>query len=284
MSERLFLEVLDRRVRLESDEPSALTAVEAVFGHMRGESGDSDLQYRFATIANPSITLLRDDVELASESSVEELLWELDGDLAVELQNLRSELFFLHAAVIANADRAYALVAESGGGKSSLCWALLRHGCGYVSDELCPIDLNSLNVHPFPRALSLKSEPGPPLQLPERLVRTSRALYIPTGELPSPVVSRPLRLDAVFCLSYDPSAGEPALRSISAADASTRLYVNSLNPLAHPADGLDAVIRIASGCTCYELVSADLVATSKLVFETIRLRAGEPRPDQSRTE
>ena len=41
---------------------------------------------------------------------------------------------------------------------------------------------------------------------------------------------------------------------------------------------------IASGCSCYDLVSADLVATSRLVFETIRDRAGEPLRDQPPAE
>lgn len=280
----LFLELIDRRVRIEADDRSILATVEEVYGQMRGEAGGADLRYQFVTTEGSPIRLLRDGSELAYGSSVEDLLWELDGDLAVELQKLRSELYFVHAAVIAHAGRAYALVAESGGGKSSLCWALLPHGCSYASDELCPIDLENLEVQPFPRALSLKSEPGPPLQLPEQLVRTARAVYVPAGQLPAAAVFRPLRLDGVFCLRYDPVASEPALRPISAADATTRLYVSSLNPLAHPADGLDAAIRVARSCSCYELVSADLVDTSRLVFEEIRHRAGEPLRDQPSAE
>lgn len=255
--EFLFLDALDRRVRVESASRSALAGIEAVYGHMKGEPGDWDWSYR--------LTASADSRDLDGD-----LLWEFDGDLAVELQKLRSELFFLHAAVVADADRAYALVAESGGGKSFLCWALLFQACGYSSDELCPVDLENLSVHPFPRALSLKSEPEPPLVVPDRVQRTSRALYVPTAELPATVVTGPLPLDAVFFLRYEPSASEPQLRPISAAAAATRLYVSALNPLAHSADGLDATIRIARACRCYELVSADLVATSEAVARTIR--------------
>jgi len=51
-----------------------------------------------------------------------------DADVAIELQKLRRDLYFVHAAVLAVGDSAFMLVAQSGGGKSTVCWALSHHG------------------------------------------------------------------------------------------------------------------------------------------------------------
>lgn len=266
----LVLEVLGCRVRIEAADQSILETVRAAYGEMRSEPGPVSLRYRFARSGDSRIQLVRNDADSVSTPNGEDLIWELDGDLAVEIQKLRSELYFLHAAVVAYEDHAYAFVAEAGSGKSTLCWALLSQGCGYLSDELCPIDMEDLSVHPFPRALSLKSESGPTPGLPARRVPTQRAILIPTEELPAPVVARPLRLGGVFCLSHDPAAAEPALRPLGAAEAATRLYVNALNPLAHPAEGLDGAIRIATSCRCFDLVASSPQDTCERVLTAIR--------------
>jgi hypothetical protein len=47
-----------------------------------------------------------------------ELLYIVEKDLTIELQKLRRDLYFLHAAALAIAQNAFLLVAPSGGGKS----------------------------------------------------------------------------------------------------------------------------------------------------------------------
>ena len=74
--------------------------------------------------------------------------------------------------MFAHGFRWHMLVAPSGGGKSTLCWALLQHGFRYTSDELAPVELAMLDVHPYPRTLILEREPALPYQLPARTLRT----------------------------------------------------------------------------------------------------------------
>ena len=146
------------------------------------------------------------------------------------------------------------LVAPSGGGKSTLCWAILHHGFRYLSDELGPVDLEQLNVHPYP--------------LPPKTVRTSRTLHVTAADIPGGIVRGPAPLSTVFFLIYDPEASAPSVRRLSAGEAAAGLYANALNPLAHAGDGLDAVIRVASGRRCFELTTTELAPTCALLTAT----------------
>jgi hypothetical protein len=56
---------------------------------------------------------------------------------------------------------------------------------------------------------------------------------------------------------------------MSAAEAAARLYTQALNPLAHPADGIDAALQVARGVRCFGLETADLDATCALVVRTL---------------
>ena len=196
-------------------------------------------------------------------------LLRFEQDLTVELQKRRPDLYFLHAAALERDGRTLLLVAESGGGKSTLTWGLLHHGLRYASDELAPIDLNALFVHGFPHALCLKADPPAPYLLPGSTLRTSRSRHVPVDRLPAVLAPSPLPLDAIVFLRYRPDLEEPAIRPMGAAEAATRLYVQALNPLAHPEDGLDAAVRVVRAARCYGLEAAGLGATCELVVRTL---------------
>jgi hypothetical protein len=159
------------------------------------------------------------------------------------------------------------LVAKPGGGKSTLTWALLHHGFGFLSDELAPVDLDTLKVHPYPRTLALKRKPPGSYPLPQLTVITSRSLHV--RDVLGSVVRAPAPLGAVVFLHYDPDASGPTIRRLTSAEAGARLYANTLNPLAHAGDGLDGAVRITAASPCYELVSADLPATCALLARTL---------------
>ena len=87
--------------------------------------------------------------DIARDAS--EFLYKFEKDLTIQTQKLRRDLYFLHAATLELNCQALALVAPSGGGKSTMTWGLLHHGFKYLSDELAPIDLTTLRVHRFPQ-------------------------------------------------------------------------------------------------------------------------------------
>ncbi len=94
-------------------------------------------------------------------------------------------------------------------------------------------------------------------------------MHVSPQSLPGATVSEPCRLVAVFLLKYSSDHGVPRVRSLGAAEASARLYVNALNPLAHPLHGLDAVVRIAQTVPCFDVESAELAATCALIRENL---------------
>jgi hypothetical protein len=138
-----------------------------------------------------------------------------------------------------------------------------------MSDELAPIDLKSLQVLPFPIAVTLKAIPAVPFSPPALALKTRRALYVPVDRLPEAPVIDPTPIQAILFVSYSPAAPEPEVRELSAAEATARLYPNVLNALAHESMGLDQAIRLTGALPCYRLVSAGLEKTTEMVSELL---------------
>jgi len=207
-----------------------------------------------------------------------ELIFLFEKDLTIELQRLRRDLYFVHAAALEISGNGILLVAPSGQGKSTLTWGLLHHGFRYLSDELAPLDLRTMKVAPYPHALCLKREPPEPYPLPAQIFRTSRTFHVPTPMLPNQTLSQPVPVTAMFFLEYSPKDQTGAtLQSISKGEAASRLFAQALNPLAHMEDGLPAAIAIACNAACYKLRSADLRSSCDLVSDLVSTLPAVPR-------
>src|SRR5262245_3158570 len=204
---------------------------------------------------------------LASDDG--DLLFQLEKEITIEIQKLRPDLYFLHAAVLEYHGLGLMLVAQSGGGKSTTAWALSHHGFRYLSDELAPINLKTMQVLPYPHALGLKNLPPSSYSLPPETIYTSRTFHVPVEALPGGEQTAPTCLAAVFFVSYRPEQKLPCAIPISRAEAAVRLFANALNPLAHPSEGLDGVLEIAARCSSFELVTSDLPQTCTVVKETM---------------
>ena len=198
-----------------------------------------------------------------------DFLFQMEKEITIEVQKRRSDLYFLHAAVLDYNGLGLMLVANSGGGKSTTTWALCHHGFRYLSDELAPIDLKLLEVFPYSHALNLKRRPPSPYELPQQTIRTSRTLHIPVTALPGGASRAPTQLAAFSLCRTVPTRGFPRARPISPAEAAARLFANALNPLAHAGEGLDGVFEIAVRCSSFELVTNDLAQTCAVVRQTM---------------
>jgi hypothetical protein len=219
--------------------------------------------------SNQHWLLTRDADQPFAASDRGQLLLALDQDLIVQLQRRRQDLYFLHAAALESAGKGFLLVAPSGGGKSTTTWALSHHGVRYLSDELAPLDLAALRIHPYPRALLLKGLPPDSYPLPPSSISTSRGFLLATEALTSGIGCRPAPLRGIFFVRYAPDSPAPSVRAISPAEASARLYANALNALAHPGEGLDAAVRVADQTACFELATGDLTKTCAVVNATL---------------
>ena len=274
----LRLRVLDCTIRVDCEESETRALLTATYGHMKDDAAGVDLHYTVDRDRTRGLYRInRAGGELQAVPDDGRFLALFDKDVTVELQKLRPDLYFVHAAVLTAEDRAFMLAARPGGGKSTLCWALSHRGFPYLSDELGPVDVETLRVHRFTRAITLKTKPPASYPLPVTTLRSSRGWHFAAEDVPGGVGESLTRLAAVFFLRYEADARAPSVRRITAAEAAARLYANTLNALAHAADGLDAAIRITRAIACFELVTADLTATCTLVTATLEEALQERR-------
>ncbi len=267
----LSLTVLGCSVRVECEDAEARALLEVNYCRLQGNQGWLDLAYAVGRQPrSPAFFIQREGQDALLASDAGDFLYQFEKDMTIELEKLRRDLYFVHGAVLEFAGKACMLVGPSGSGKSTTTWALLHHGFRYLSDELAPVDLETLEVVPYPHALCLKAEPPASYPLPTATLRTSRTLYVPIANLPSGVGSDPTPLATLFFVRYRPEIAVPTIRPMSKAEAAMRLFTNALNPLAHPEDGLDGAIAITTRCACFELFVADLHATCALMNATLK--------------
>lgn len=243
----------------------------ANYQSMEDSAGEVDLEYRVERQGERGFCLFQDDEPVVQETGSEApsyfFVYLLEKLLTLDLQARRTDLYFVHASVLERGGRVIMIIAESGTGKSTTAWALLQHGFHYLSDELAPIDPGALTVYPYPHALCLKAVPPGPYPLPEEVIRTERTLHIPVAALPSPQIKTPRPLAALIFLQRKTVLAEPEYEPLSAAEASTRLYANTLNALAHPGSGLDAAISIAGSVPAFTVNVGELRATCELISD-----------------
>lgn len=286
-SHSVSLRILGQHIRVVCPDPALREIVTVNFGAMAApdQCARADLEYRVSTDdAQAPIALTRSGEPALAADAPGDFLYLLEKDITVELQKRRPELFFLHSAAVDWRGGCYLLAAESGSGKSTTTWGLLHHGFRYLSDELSPIDLDSLMVAPYPHALCLKQSPAPDYRLPDSAMRLGRTIHVPAQALPSAFVTGPRPLRGVLLVKHCPDVRQPVMHSISAAEAGARLYVAALNALAHANRGLDAAIRIAERVPCFAVATGDLAMTCAVIRSRIEaltsdvVAAEEDRP------
>jgi hypothetical protein len=265
-------------IRVECMDTRAELLLRSVYGSFRQSIADARIHYRITRQqASGGLLIARQGVCPMVARDDYEFLFVFEKDMIIETQKLRPDLYFVHSAILELHGHALALVAPSGYGKSTTTWALLHHGLRYVSDELAPIELTTMRVHPFPHALCLKSIPSNDYPPPQESIHTMCTAHIPTNRLPAPTMLDMVSLDAIFFLRFDAQIAAPVLKPMAKADAVVRLFTNALNPLAHTGDGLDAAIKIVSRVRCFELLSSQLPETCELIKSTFVAAVSTPK-------
>jgi hypothetical protein len=132
-----------------------------------------------------------------------------------------------------------------------------------LSDELAPIDLHSLVVHPFAHALCLKEPVLERLRLPGDMVRVGKRFHVASGLFHPPRLMQPLPLGAFIFLGR---SGHPRTSErIGTAAGAAHLLSNTLKGRCHEGDGLPAAVRLAQRVPCFTLDVSDLVAACREV-------------------
>jgi hypothetical protein len=208
------------------------------------------------------------DYNQAFENS-DDLIRLLEGDLVVQLQLLRDDLLFLHAAVVGLNGEAHLLVGKSGAGKSTTCWGLLHHGFSYVSDELAPIILARNRITPYPHALCMKKAPPEDYPIPSSACATGRGFHIPISAMPGNAIESDLPIRTIFFIQYHPKKLTSVIAPIGHSEAATCLYPNILNALAHQNEGLAAALRVTENTNCYRLEAGFLRSTCEMISSVV---------------
>lgn len=199
-----------------------------------------------------------------------ELISVLEGDLVVQLQLLRSDLLFLHSAVVAFDGEAHLLVGGSGAGKSTTCWGLLHHGLEYVSDELAPINISESSVAPYSHALCMKLAPPAEYPVLDASCAVGRGYHIPPSAMPTGVITTELPVSTIFFVDYQSDNAVSTVTPIGHAEAAARLYPNILNALAHHNNGLGAAQEVTASVRCFRVNGGPLRSTCDMINRVVR--------------
>lgn len=140
------------------------------------------------------------------EGSLDDVQWYLRYQVARLLMAARPDLLWLHAAGVTRRGAALLIVGVSGSGKSTMAARFLRRGCGYLGDELLPIDPQKGLVYPFAMAPAVRIESS--RQLPaadvRRLAKSTVVLE------PTQIVNDAFRVGSmVFPIADDTIGREP---------------------------------------------------------------------------
>ncbi len=188
-----------------------------------------------------------------------------------------------HAAVVEFARGCVLLPACAGSGKSTLAATLISEGATYLSDELAPLDRETLAVRPVPLALTIKDGSLDPLRgryphldaLPAYVREdhvTVRYLPPPRALLPADAGPRPVCW-MVFP-RYDRQA-TTALLPLSRPEALRRLLDESFIRMDEfHRDDVEALVRWMRGVDCYELPMSSVDDAARLVHALV----SEARP------
>lgn len=266
------LELLGCIAEVTCREPAVRDALGVVYPLVPGRCPEAELRYEISRReSDRAFVVQRGDLELEADKGLGDLLQTFDADLSVELQKARSDLYFVHSAVLAGDRGAVLLVGEPGSGKSTTAWGLCHFGFSYMSDELAPLEVaaDDLKVLAYCRGLCLKNEPPGGFVLPEAALITPTTFHLPGSAMPSGVRLEPARPSTVFFLSRGDHGSSAEVVRIGRAEAATRLYANTLNALAHPQDGLDCALRIGSQLEAYRLRKGPLADTCELIRATV---------------
>ena len=261
------LKLFGKRIKITSESDYLINLVKLNFGAFQSDdkSEACDLLYEIMVDDSRSdFKIVRNQNHFLSSKDVGLFIYQLEKDITVEIQYLRDDIFFMHGAALEKKGEVLLLTGRSGAGKSTTTWGLLNNGFNYLSDELAPINLESMHVSAYPHAVCLKSHP-PLYPLPEATLKTTRTMHVPVELLPCKAHLESFPLTKIIIVEYSAENQLPTLTKLRPAEACMNIYTNGLNQLAHEQDGLAAATKIATSCDCYTLAAAKLDETCELI-------------------
>lgn len=217
---------------------------------------------------------------------LEEVLPYVEWAVNWEVPRIMPEYLQLHASSMELDGVGVIFPGSSGSGKSTLTAGLLSRGWGYLCDEFALIHSETLQLHPFPRAICIKKGSSQVIEaLGLRLhggfhyMKRSkgRVGFLDPSDVSEEAIGSVCPIRYVIFPKYTPGA-EPALTPISRAEAAFDLHRSCWNLLNCEALGLDVLANMVRGAQCYRLTCGEILSTCDLVRRLVKGKVSQPEP------
>ena len=173
----------------------------------------------------------------------------------------------IHSAVVERNGLGVILPGEPGAGKSTLCAALMLRGWRLLSDEMAVIDLDTLDLIPVVRPVSLKNAsievirefaPEAVISPPalDTLKGTVAHLRVPRASIAR--MDEPVRAGAIVFPRYQPDAVPARATTETPGRTLLRIAQNTFNYSLLGEQAFRALTAVVQDSRCHDLAYADL--------------------------
>ena len=204
----------------------------------------ASIEFDSGTDGSGSLRLVANG-ETASNTGVtwETLPAALDQSLHLAVAEFSPLAVFLHAAVAVWSGAAILIPGRSHAGKSTLAKSLVDAGAVYYSDEFAPVLPNGL-VIPYPKPLSLRSTGSTPHGAGKLIAKIEPLSLGWQFNLP------PVPVRIIAAVAYHPHNPNARPKTISKAEATTRLLDNAIPMIRAPSRSIAATSQVTRNALC----------------------------------
>jgi len=217
----------------------------------------------------------------------DEVLPYVEWSINWELARVMPQYLQLHASSMEVDGEGVIFPGASGSGKSTLTTALLARGWQYLCDEFALIHADTLELHPYPRAICIKKPAFPVVETLGLRLRGSRhyhkgtkgdVVFLNPADVRPEPIGRVCPIRQVIFPRYVPGA-TPALVPLHRAEAAFVLHEVCFNLRNCDRIGLDILAAMVRGASCHRLISGDIGRTCDLLEQLV----GHERRSRART-
>jgi hypothetical protein len=224
----------------------------------------------------------RDALIYSSEpgQTLRHLFWHINA----ETVRHTGSFLLIHAGVaVTPSGTGIVFPAGSGAGKTTLVAGLVRSGFGYLSDEAAAIDPATGRVHPYPKALNVKTrflfDRYPDLEsMVNAAAKLDHSCVLPE-ELRSGAVAKACSPGFVVAYRYQ-NGSETELEPMTKGEAALVLAKNVMNLPFYRSRALPVISTLAERAECYRLVTGDLTEAIDALTDLVGTSrpSNQPRP------
>jgi hypothetical protein len=214
------------------------------------------------------VVVERDGDMISAAAPSSRSLANLVADVTSHAIASRPDQLVLHAAALSLNGRGLLLPGPTGSGKSTLAATLIAAGFDYLTDEAAAIDLETLEIAPYPKPLSLRPRPTVPAEPgsePSELVSCSALRPDSRG--------RKVAARVLLFPGYQPGAAA-VLEPMRRAEAFVEVTNNSFNFVDHGGQWMEPVRRLVMQCWCGRLTVGDPERVPALIQPLFGARGG----------